>query len=349
MKDNRKEALEVWARAQCRDQLPDNKHEVRLTVIPHDASFRRYFRLQLPGASSLILVDAPPEHEQNEAFVKVSQALVKQGLSCPRVLAADLVQGFLLVTDLGDSTYLQVLTAEPDRAANLYQGAVQSLMKMQAVQCDLPAYNETLLRTEMALFPDWFLKEYLQMQLSTESKKLLHQANECLVDNALAQPQVFVHRDYHSRNLMLSADNAPGILDFQDAVLGPITYDLVSLFKDCYYRVEQQLVVAEVEKFRALLVASGRLAEVPATEFLKWFDLMGIQRHLKCAGIFSRLHIRDAKSGYLMDIPRISTYLTETCARYPELAALGSWLATEVAPALQEVLTQEPLASPPTA
>ena len=346
IKDHRKEALEVWAGAQCRDQLPDNKHELRLTAISNDASFRRYFRFQLPGASSLILVDAPPEHEPSETFVKVSQALVKQGLTCPRVLAADLAQGFLLVTDLGDMTYLQVLTTEPDRAASLYQGAVQSLMKMQAVQCALPAYDETLLRTEMALFPDWFLEEYLQLSLSVELQKLLHQANDCLVDNALAQPQVFVHRDYHSRNLMLRAGNEPGILDFQDAVIGPITYDLVSLFKDCYYRLDRQRVVAEVEKFRALLVASGRLADMPATEFLKWFDLMGIQRHLKCAGIFSRLHIRDAKPGYLMDIPRLSTYLIEACALYPELASLGDCLATEVAPALQQLLTQTSLASP---
>ncbi len=338
MNSNRREELEAWARLQCHDQFPDDKRKVRLTAISNDASFRRYFRFQPPQASEFILVDAPPEHEQNEAFIKVSQALLEQGLTCPKVLAADLSQGFLLVTDLGDATYLKVITEQPDRVASLYTGAVQSLMAMQNVKCDLPAYDETLLQTETALFPDWFLEQYLQMTLSVASKRLFRRVDELLVKNALAQPQVFVHRDYHSRNLMLVAGEGPGILDFQDAVIGPITYDLVSLFKDCYYRFDRQVVVAEVDNFRALLATSGRLQNISTADFLKWFDLMGVQRHLKCVGIFSRLHIRDGKPGYLMDIPLLITYLTETCAIYPELEAFGNWLETEVAPVLKTVL-----------
>ena len=351
MGDLRKEELERWARVQS-DALGYRPGEAtELVPVSDDASFRRYFRFSsrfnsrsssgedTQRARGLIAVDAPPAHEDNASFARVSGALLEGGLSCPEVLAADFDRGFMLVTDLGNTSYYEVIQADPAQIDRLYADATDSLVKMQSVQCELPAYDVGRLQEELALFPAWFITRQLRLALTAESRALLAEVGDLLVASALAQPCVFVHRDYHCRNLMVLPDNSPdispGILDFQDAVTGPVTYDLVSLFKDCYYRFDRSLVLEQVEQFRRRLRGAGQIQGVSRDQFRKWFDLMGLQRHLKCAGIFSRLNLRDGKPGYLADLPLVMSYIVECCDIYPELTRFGDWLRGEVAVAMQ--------------
>ncbi len=294
-----------------------------ITPVSGDASFRRYFRLRRDGRS-YILMDAPPEKEDSRPFVQVATLLAEAGLHVPAVLEADLEDGFLLLSDLGETLYLARL--ERDSADALYGDALAALLRMHTrIQAPLPAYDEALLRREMALFPDWYLARELGREAEGAERAVLDAAFDLLAETALAQPRVFVHRDYHSRNLMLAAPN-PGILDFQDAVWGPITYDLVSLLRDCYIAWPRERVERWMTDYHARLRAEG-LVDVDRDGFRAWFDLMGIQRHLKASGIFARLWHRDGKSGYLKDIPRTLGYICSIAADYPELAEFGALVA----------------------
>lgn len=319
MSDVRAEGLARWAKMADSHIASD----ALLQPVSDDASFRRYFRFDR-GQVPFVFVDAPPEHEDNESFIKISVALQQAGLNCPEVHAADVDQGYMKISDLGDVLYLAEITARPLRVDVLYQQAVDALFKMQSVECDLPVYNAAKLQQEMDLFHDWFLPRQLGIEVTDSDRRMLQGVYDYLIDSAQSQPQGFVHRDYHCRNLMVVENNGPGILDFQDAVLGPVTYDLVSLYKDCYYRFPRQKVLDAVAGYQRRLTEAGI---VPASApFLRWFDLMGAQRHIKCAGIFSRLHLRDGKPGYLPDIPLVIDYLVEVATLYPVLDEFGRWL-----------------------
>jgi len=295
-----------------------------------DASFRRYFRVSLDD-KSFIAMDAPPEKEDSHPFVNIAHQLRLAGLNVPRVHQKDLQQGFLLLDDLGSVLYLDILT--PDNADQLYGDAIHALVQLQSkVPAEtLPPYDRTLLMQEMELFREWLLQKHLGLSLSNSEHTLLTQAFEQLVENALEQPNVAVHRDYHSRNLMQANPN-PGILDFQDAVNGPATYDLVSLLRDCYIQWPTEQVEAWAMTYFGLAVKSGVMDRTHEAQFLQWFDLMGVQRHLKASGIFARLNHRDGKSGYLKDIPRTLSYIEAVVARYPQLGYLAQLVSDRVLP-----------------
>lgn len=288
-----------------------------------DASFRRYFRFDHAG-TSYIAMDAPPQQENCRPFVDIGKALLSRGVHVPKVLASDLDQGFLLLTDLGPQTYLQVVNER--NAEQLYRQAIKTLVRMQqgGSRQDgiLPQYDAELLNTEMQLFVDWLLEQHLLIRLDPRQTREWNACRQWLVEQVLSQPRTWVHRDYHSRNLMVCAENNPGVLDFQDALEGPLTYDLVSLLKDCYIRWPQPRVLEWLAYYRQHAIAAGM--PVPgAAQLLDWFEVMGVQRHLKAAGIFARLHRRDQKPGYLKDIPRVLSYLQETARNYPPLHFLG--------------------------
>lgn len=346
MSDSRKDGLEAWGRQLLAEQGRPAPAGSRLCPISGDASFRRYFRFvgaegsrfasakgarsagaegsfRFAGTAGWVFVDAPPEREDSPSFVKIAAGLRAQGLCCPEVLAADLEQGYMAVSDLGDAQYLAVLQAAPEKSGALIETAMATLVRLRLTQVPgLPAYDRQELEREMLLFDDWYLPRHLGIAPSAQEAAMLAETRSLLIDSALAQPQVFVHRDYHSRNLMVQPDGALGLLDFQDAVTGPLTYDLVSLLKDCYYRLPRAEVEARVDWHRRRAAP-----EVDPVAYLKWFDLMGVQRHLKCAGIFARLCHRDGKPAYLQDIPLVLDYLQEAAALYPQLAPLGQFLA----------------------
>lgn len=291
-----------------------------------DASFRRYFRAR-SATASYIVMDAPPDKEDMAPFLKVAAMLLDLGLQVPRVLRADSARGFYLLSDLGDTHYLQALTA--DSVQRLYGDALGALLVIQAQgpqAGELPPYDRPLLLREMELFREWLLGRHLGLTLDAARTALLDRCWDRLAQSALEQPQVCVHRDYHSRNLMVTPQHNPGILDFQDAVIGPVTYDLVSLLRDCYIAWPRAQVETWALGYRELALQSGVLRPEQSDErrFLKWFDWMGVQRHLKAAGIFARLYRRDGKPGYLGDIPRTLGYVVDVAARYPELAGLDS-------------------------
>jgi aminoglycoside/choline kinase family phosphotransferase len=281
-------------------------------------------------------MDAPPEQEDSLPFVRVAGFLEAMGLNAPRVLEANLDDGFLLLTDLGTRPYLAELQQDEARAPALYGDAIAALLAMQrrgaAYQALLPPYDEKLLRFELSLFHDWLCGRHLGIEFSDADERRWQNICDQLVDNALGQPQVFVHRDYHSRNLMSCADDNPGILDFQDAVEGPLTYDLVSLLKDCYVRwpVDQVRQWA-LEFYRQLDVSLRALVDERA--FRRHVELMGVQRHLKAAGIFARLNHRDSKSRYLEDIPRTLSYIVDLRDDYEELSFVIDLIEQQVLPA----------------
>jgi aminoglycoside/choline kinase family phosphotransferase len=286
-----------------------------------DASFRRYFRVRCSGRT-LIAMDAPPGREDVRPYVGIARAFHGIGLNVPEILNTDLEQGFLLISDLGTRLYLAELNdATVER---LYGDALGALAVLQACgpgDYALPPYSRDRLLTEMQLFRHWYLQRHLGLELNPEQGRILEHAFGLLADSALAQPVVPVHRDYHSRNLLVTERNNPGIVDFQDAVMGPLTYDLVSLLRDCYIAWPRERVEDWALGFRDLALHSGILRQEHGdAEFLRWFDLMGVQRHLKATGIFARLNYRDGKSGYLQDIPRTMGYVMEVSSRHPELA-----------------------------
>jgi len=308
-----------------------------LTPASGDASFRRYFRLR-KGAESFIVMDAPPGKEDCLPFIRVAGYLEAMSLNAPRILEADLDKGFLLLTDLGSTQYLDQLAEDHPSAGTLYNDALAALIAMQsrgsAFQSHLPPYDDSLLRFELSLFHDWLCGTHLQIKFSGDEKVAWQSLCDLLVSNALDQPQVFVHRDYHSRNLMVTPNNNPGILDFQDAVEGPLTYDLVSLLKDCYIQWPPEWVRQCAGEYYSRLDGS-LIGSIDEGHFLRYFDLMGVQRHLKAAGIFARLNHRDGKSGYLQDIPRTLWYIVELLPRYEELGFLVELINARILPALE--------------
>jgi aminoglycoside/choline kinase family phosphotransferase len=303
-----------------------------------DASFRRYFRL-CSGDESFIAMDAPPENEDCLPFLNVAAYLESMGLNAPRIIEINLDEGFLLLSDLGSRQYLEELLDDPSSAERLYGDALTALLAMQrdgtAFQGHLPPYDEKRLRAEMSLFHDWLCGTHLGLALSDDDERRWQACVNMLVANALDQPQVFVHRDYHSRNLMVTAENNPGILDFQDAVEGPLTYDLVSLLKDCYVKWPAEQVWRWAQDFYAGLDESMR-NRVDKTQFMRYFELMGVQRHLKAAGIFCRLNHRDGKSGFIHDIPRTLSYIVDLGPRYPKLGFLVDLIEQRVLPGLEQ-------------
>ena len=308
-----------------------------LRPASEDASFRRYFRLH-KGTQSFIVMDAPPEREDCVPFIRVAGFLESMQLNAPRIVEADLDAGFLLMTDLGSQQYLDRLRADSDAAGRLYSDALTALAQMQrrgtSFQALLPPYDEELLRFELSLFHDWLCGTHLGIQLSAAEESSWQALCDVLVRNALEQPAVFVHRDYHSRNLMVTTKNNPGIVDFQDAVEGPLTYDLVSLLKDCYVVWEPQQVQAWVREYYDLLDEKMR-QQVDFSAFNHYFDLMGAQRHIKAAGIFSRLNHRDGKPAYMRDVPRTLEYIVQLGPRYSELQWLVELITTRCLPALR--------------
>lgn len=361
--DQRKQALATWAR-QCLQQMSAQAPVLgTLETVSGDASFRRYFRLRFDAAlscdsaplaavapaslqcSQFVLVDAPPEHEDNPRFVRVAEVLRGAGLRTPRVLQVDYAQGFLLLEDFGDTLYLPALQAE-DAVDARYGAAMQALIHLQAhgSSKQLPPYDRALLRRELALFDDWFCERFLGLSLTDAERALLARTWTLLEDAALAQTQTCVHRDYHSRNLMiLSTDPhaAPGVIDFQDAVRGPYTYDLVSLLRDCYIVWPQEKVRAWALQFRQMALAADVLpADAQHTEarFLRDFDLMGLQRHIKVIGIFCRLNLRDAKPRYMADIPLVIDYVLSVSASHPEMAEFRQWFQNRLLPLANERL-----------
>lgn len=329
----RLEQLQRW--------LTRDLHITHFVIAPasSDASFRRYFRVQWDGQTRIVM-DAPPAREDSRPYISIARAMHGAGLNVPQVLEADLEQGFLLLTDLGPVQYLDALSdATVER---LYGDALDALLLLQTHpdvtrQAHLPPYDEALLMREMHLFRDWLLARHLQITLDDTQLQSLEHTFTQLAQSALQQPQVPVHRDYHSRNLMVTENNNPGILDFQDAVLGPITYDLVSLLRDCYIAWPEPRVHDWMEQYRRRAHAAGLLPQDDTAQFTRWFDWMGVQRHLKAAGIFARLHIRDGKPGYLKDIPRTLNYVVAASARYAELQGLHDLLRVSVLPKLQGI------------
>jgi len=313
--DTRREQLREWLASRfARDSFS-------LSPASADASFRRYFRISA-GGQSWIVMDAPPEHEDCRPFVRIASLMRAAGLNTPEVLAQDLERGFLLLTDLGTTTYLEALNDA--NADDLFRDAVDALLRLQLASRAgvLPPYDEALLRRELDLFPDWYVARHLGIKLNDGQRRTLADMAALIVANNLAQPAVYVHRDYMPRNLMVTQPN-PGILDFQDAVFGPITYDVASLFKDAFVSWDEERVLDWVVRYWEKAKRAGLPVNADFGGFYRDFEWMGLQRHLKVLGIFARINYRDGKPGYLEDTPRFVRYVRAVCNRYPALAPLA--------------------------
>jgi aminoglycoside/choline kinase family phosphotransferase len=303
------------------------------TIAPasSDASFRRYFRVTR-GSDTYIVMDAPPDKEDLAPFLKVARILSDIGVNAPAVLARDVKRGLLLLSDLGTELYLDAFS-EATAVDRLYRDALAALRAIQtadaAFGADLPRYDHALLMREMELMPEWFLERHLGLKPTAAQRQMLDELFQVLAQAAASQPAAIVHRDYHSRNLLVSAEHNPGIIDFQDAVWGPVTYDVVSLLKDCYIAWPAPRVRDWAIEYRESLLQQGFQAG-SAPEFLRWFDLIGLQRHIKVLGIFARLYYRDGKSGYLKDLPRVLDYTRAAAAAYPETAVFAKFLESHI-------------------
>ncbi len=301
--------------------------DVLIVPASADASFRRYFRLSLPDGTTRILMDAPPEHEDCRPFIKVAALLAKAGLAAPRVLDQDLEQGFLLLTDLGRIGYLEALHADLSLADTLIRPVLDTLVRWQLASsaATLPPYDAALLRRELELFPEWFIGRHLGVTLADNEKLLLERSFKYLINSALNQPKVYVHRDFMPRNLMLVESEqtlTPAIIDFQDAVYGPITYDVVSLFRDAFISWDEEQEIDWVVRYWEKARAAGLPVRADFGDFWREYELMGLQRHLKVLGIFCRLKYRDGKDKYIEDLPRFMRYAKKTAGRYLPLKPL---------------------------
>lgn len=334
--DKRRDHLAQWA-AGIICQQSELKVNAQLEIVSGDASFRRYFRLR-HNQSSWIAVDAPADKEDNPRFLRIARAWYDQGVAVPRVIGEDIEQGFMLLEDLGDQLLWPALhdSASQEQVKNLYSQAIDQLMHIQQLRPDsLPVYDETLLNQEMSLFTDWLCERQLAMNLSDAEREMLSAAFSLLREQALAQPQVVVHRDYHSRNLMIREDQSLAVIDFQDAVVGAASYDLVSLLRDCYVRWPAELVDELAAEYWQKARGKG-IYLAQWKQFQRDFDWMGLQRHLKAAGIFARLSLRDGKTGYLADIPNTCQYLLDISGKYDEFRDFNQWLKTRFMPQLVE-------------
>jgi len=310
-------------------QLTDWLHQqisdtsFNLAPASADASFRRYFRVTFNDGQTRIVMDAPPPQEDCRPFVCVAKLFDLASTHVPHIYAQDLEQGFLLLSDLGNTTYLQALEQGTHAANELYGAATDALIRIQLAsrENELPLYDEALLLREMRLFPDWYIAKHLNTTLDEKQSAKLDTVFQRILQNNLAQPRVYVHRDFHSRNLMV-ADPNPGILDFQDAVYGPITYDLVSLFKDAYIRWEEAEILDWLIRYWEKARKAGLPVHQDFADFYRDYEWMGVQRHIKILGIFARLYHRDGKESYLNDMPLVMDYLRRACARYIDLKPL---------------------------
>lgn len=314
----------AWARTAL--AAPD----LELAPASADASFRSYWRAEHAGRSWIVM-DSPPALEDPRPWVEIGAVLDRAGLHVPQVHASDLEQGFLLIEDLGNRLYLPAL--DHASADALYGDAMDALLRMQAhaPATGLAPYDRAFLVRELEIMPEWFLRRHLGRDIACGEWDVLEAAFDVLVRNAAAQPQVFVHRDFHSRNLLITDARNPGVIDFQGALRGAIAYDLASLLRDCYIAWDRPRVEAWAESYRLRLVEAGLIgADVTPQTFRRWFDLIGLQRHIKVLGIFCRLWYRDGKRGYLDDLPRVFDYVMQVAADYPELAALAALLQDAV-------------------
>lgn len=339
--DSRMLALTHWVTA----NTPGSWHPITLKSLGSDAGFRRYFRFQQgdgkqdDGEQRLrwLAVDAPPATEDSHQFIAVANLIRARGLHGPLILAADPQQGFLLVEDMGDNLLFRIL--DDTNADQLYRQAIDALLQLHACRDTpetLPPYDRALLRRELDIFKEWFVERLLNYNINDEERALLDLTFNLLEDTALNQPQAFVHRDYHSRNLILRDDHQLGIIDFQGALRGGITYDLVSLLRDCYLRWPPEKVIQWARYYRERAIALQQIPAVDEPVFLQWFDWLGLQRHIKVLGIFARLHLRDGKPGYLPDLPLVIRYTLETANQYTQLQPFGEWLHTTLLPIAQQ-------------
>lgn len=311
-----------------------------LSVVAGDASQRRYFRFAL-AARSYVAVEAPPATEKNAAFLQVGALLADAGVKVPEVLGVDLDRGFLLLEDLGDRMLLPAL--DPASVVVHYGHAFEVLVRMAAADVShagLGNYDDVLLREELGRFQQWFVQGLLGYEPTATEQDVLDDVFRRLVDSALEQPRVLVHRDFHSRNLMLADHDDLAVIDFQDAVVGPVTYDLVSLLRDCYIRWPVAQVREWVLSYLGLLRSRRLVGAIDEAVFLRWFDWMGLQRHIKVLGTFARLYLRDGKSGYLQDLPLVLEYVQEVVEKYaaaePAFADFGAWFDVRLAPLIAQ-------------
>ena len=316
------EQIRSWLAA----QFPDKPFE--LAPASADASFRRYFRISFADGTTRIVMDAPPTHEDVRPWLQVQELFLAAGAHVPEVLAKDLERGYLLLSDLGNTTYLAALQVGTN-ADTLYRAAIDTLIDIQKGSTPgvLPAYDRTLLKRELDLFPDWYIGKHVTIDFSNEQRNTLEAVFEKILAVNLAEPVVYVHRDYHSRNLMVDGDR-PGVIDFQDAVYGPITYDLVSLFKDAYVDWEEEQTLDWLVRYWERARKAGLPVRADFGAFFRDYEWMGVQRHIKVLGIFARLYHRDGKDGYLKDMPLVAKYLRKACARYSDLGPLLRLLDT---------------------
>jgi aminoglycoside/choline kinase family phosphotransferase len=324
------QSLNQWLNQQFSEE------NIQLTALSGDAGFRCYFRFSLNG-NSYIAVDAPADKSNNAAFVFMQQKLSKQNILVPEIIAVDLSLGFFCLADFGETLLADILTSE--NMVKTYQKAIDILPHIQLAlpqkTIELPHYNQAFVELELNIFPEWLLAEHLSITLTDNEQEQLKHLFSILAENMLSQPQVLVHRDYHSRNIMVLETGELGIIDFQDAVIGPITYDIVSLLRDCYLKWPDEDVTLLLSNYINTIAKQYSLTHVPREQWQRWFDLTGIQRHIKASGIFARLHHRDNKSGYLNDIPLTLSYIVEISQKYPELAFIHQLLLEKVLPAME--------------
>jgi aminoglycoside/choline kinase family phosphotransferase len=333
--DLRQVRLAEWANA-LTETVSHDQDRPSLETVSDDASFRRYFRLRT-DAAVIVLMDAPPDKEPIAPFLDIGNRLLESGSRSPKIFAADQTLGFVAMEDFGNRQFAEAIRTSHNDRDDAFDRAARALARFQRVDTKaLPIYSRKLLKDETSLYPEWFLTQYLGLSLSADFWDEWSRLNDALLDSAIEQPQSFVHRDFHSRNLMILDDGELGILDFQDGVIGPVTYDWVSLLRDCYFRYEPDFVDFQLDR----LIDQFERVSSQAFErarWQQWFDWMGVQRHLKCAGIFARLAIRDNKPSYLRDIPRVVDHLIHVSSQYSALEALTRRLGSEVKPAMEKV------------
>lgn len=315
--------------------------QYQINPLKGDASFRSYYRIHFADKTYIAML-APPETEKTDAFVAIAKGWKTYGLLVPTVWAWQPKHGFALLSDLGDTLLLDVL--DDETAPVYYAHALQTLLDLQIanpLDFPLPAFDSVHTRNELALFDDWFLGKLLDLTLSVKDKGVIADVFDVLVNSVTNQPQTVIHRDYHSRNLMVLPNNTLGVIDFQDAMVGPITYDAASLLKDCYIAWPREKITAWVNDFYQMLIAHKRIANCSFDQFVEWFDFVGLQRHLKVLGIFSRLNFRDNKPNYLNDIPRIMNYVLAVTEQYAVLKEFDVWLRHNVLPRLTSALAEQ--------
>ena len=335
--DDRQRQLQSWSLV----ALGLSGQAIDWTGVAVDASTRRYFRLR-QGTASWICMDAPPAAEKNQAFIEVRALLAASGVRVPGLLAQQLEDGFLLLEDLGEQLLLGQLSADTVDAC--YQQALDMLLLIQtAAECSqqVPDYSEEILAEELSRFSEWFVEGLLGLNLSVQEVTIIQAVVDQLIESALTQPQTLVHLDFHSRNLLVLPDGELATIDFQDARWGPLCYDLVSLLRDCYIRWPESQVEAWALQYRVRLQATGQFAGEDEAQFLRWFDCIGLQRHIKVLGNFSRLAMRDGKPGYLQDIPRVLEYIVPVLRRYPQFSEMLHLLESRVLPQIGSAMSKQ--------